>query len=601
MIEVKNVSFGYPQKDLYENITFTIEDNAHCAFIGSNGTGKSTLIDMILHEDKYLYDGIITKKQDCRTGYVSQFSDVDRDSTMTVFDYLSTEFVTLQQEMDDICAKMSDAEDFDAVMAQYQDILDAIDRVDGNNYEVNIKKTLKVAGLENRADIGINQLSGGEFKLIQVMREMLIVPDFLVMDEPDVFLDFANLNALKELINTYKGTLLVITHNRYLLNHCFDTILHLENSQLQQFVGTYPEYQLYLLKMKAQLQEAAAADTEEIERNQKIVEQLRKDATYFSNAAIGRQLHARVSLVERLEAKRVLPPFLEEKAPQIAFHTGKESEMDVVPQDEDMQVLQEQENNIDNILTNVECPVLEVTDYALSFGEDLLQQVSFTIGATDKVAIVGANGTGKTTLLHEIYAGKNPAIHYAQGARVAYLSQLPDEMLQDNQTVADVLEEIGIELKEEQCNYLDTFCLPADIRKQKVSTLSGGEKNLLQLAKLARTEMDLLLLDEPNSHLDLYAQKALEEAVREYRGAVLCVSHDFYTVANCMDYVLFVDNHTVRKMSIRKFRQMIYANYFDKEYLIQEQTRKEAERAVEQALLENDFQKANALLEKLEA
>lgn len=150
-------------------------------------------------------------------------------------------------------------------------------------------------------DLSISAISGGEFKLIQVMKEMLNRPDFMIMDEPDVFLDFENLNALKKLINTHKGMLLVVTHNRYLLNHCFNKIIHLENTELQEFDGRYIDYNFSLLQTKIELQEIAVAEAEEIERYDHIIDNLREIATYNSEASRGRALKARVKFQERLK------------------------------------------------------------------------------------------------------------------------------------------------------------------------------------------------------------------------------------------------------------------------------------------------------------
>ena len=151
----------------------------------------------------------------------------------------------------------------------------------------------------------ISELSGGEFKLIQVIKEMLNKPDLLIMDEPDVFLDFENLNALKNLINSHKKTILLITHNRYLLNHCFNKIIHLENTELQEFDGRFIDYNLSLLQSKIETQEIFVAEEEEIARNEELINILREKATYNSEASRGRALKARVKIQERLQERRI--------------------------------------------------------------------------------------------------------------------------------------------------------------------------------------------------------------------------------------------------------------------------------------------------------
>ena len=360
MIIANKLSYSFPQKDLYDKVSFHIEEDQHCAFIGTNGTGKSTLIDIIRNPENHLYDGKVTVTREHRIGYVSQFSKFDEKEDMTVFAYISQEFVRMQENINAICEEMAEAADMEEVFERYQRALDEFDAVDGEHYDSNIRKRLKVAGLEKLADLAMTKLSGGEWKLVQVIREMLLSPKFLIMDEPDGFLDFEHLNGLKDLINGHKGTLLVITHNRYLLNHCFNKILHLENGQIQEFDGNYLEYNLAMLRKKIEMQELAAADTAEIERNQKLVEKLRNEATAIDSATKGRTLHARVTMLERLEARRTKEPFVDIPEPEIDLHT-------------------------ESAIEDADTKVLTLQDYSVSFGETLLEHVDFALQAGEKV------------------------------------------------------------------------------------------------------------------------------------------------------------------------------------------------------------------------
>ncbi len=598
MIKAEKLSYSFPQKDLYNKISFTLEDDVHCAFIGTNGTGKSTLVDMILHPDNYLYDGRLIVDVPGRIGYVSQFYSLDEEKEVTVFEYLSEEFVRLQNAINTICDEMATADELDELMERYQNVMDQFQAIDGDFYESNIRKQLKIANLKDYENHLLTNLSGGEFKLIQVIREMMISPKFIIMDEPDVFLDFEHLNALKNLINSHKGTLLVITHNRYLLNHCFNKILHLENAELQEFDGTYVDYNFALLEMKIEQQELAAADMEEIERNRKIVERLRNEATKVDSATKGRSLKARVSLLERLEARKTKSPFVDIRQPQIELHTSAKSSDDVQGDvsgqtDTDVTISEERTEQ------NHEKVILEVENYSIAFDRQIMEEVTFSMEAGGKVAIVGPNGTGKTTILRDIYKNNNPAIKLDPDLKAAYLSQMHGEVFDERETVLKNFADAGFETDAEIVRYLETYGFEEELVYNKVENLSGGEKNLLQLAKISRMDADFLLLDEPTSHLDTYSQLALEQAIEKYEGAVLMVSHDFYTVANCMDYVLFVEEKKLRKMSIRKFRKMIYANHFDKDYLELEKKKKELEGRIYQALTKDDPKTAEQLSEKL--
>lgn len=574
MIRVEKLSYGFPAKDLYKEVSFTLKMGQHCAFIGSNGAGKSTLVDMIIHTDKYLYDGKIIKDESCRIGYASQFAVRDKDQECTVFEYLSKRFVENQQATLTVCEEMAASEDAEPLFEKYQTILDACEAMDGDNYKNNIRKQLYVAGMRELEETKLSQLSGGEYKLLQIMREMLLSPNLLVFDEPDVFLDFGNLNRLCQLINGYNGTLLVITHNRYLLNHCFNKILHLENGDIQEYDGNYTEYRCSQLKEKLKLKLQSTSEQEEIERTEKMVDILRTRATILVNPVIGSAVNAKQTQLDRLCARQIKAPFIELREPKIELPA-----IEVV----------------------TEHTVLSITDYNFSFDESLLENINFELLAGEKVAIVGANGTGKTTLVRDILKNNHPSIHIDENTSYACLSQLKGENIDETKTAYEIMENSGFETRESIREYLGNYCLEGDTLKQKAGQLSGGEKNLLQIAMIANTNAELLILDEPTSHLDLYAQMALEKAISEYKGAVLMVSHDFYLVANCADYVLLVEDNTIRRMRTRSFRKMVYDKYFDQKYLEIDKKKQELEADITLAFKKNELITVEKLCNQLEA
>ena len=573
MITAEKLTFGFNSTPLFQDLSFTLEENCHCALIGSNGTGKTTLTNLILEPDRYTFEGKLKLDGTGRIGYVSQFATRDGDQSVTVYDYLCQDFLALEQAIADVCLQMDSAEDLDAVMERYQALLDESDAMDADNYEVNIRRQLKLAELDEKEALELEKLSGGELKLVQVIRQMLRRPGLLIMDEPDVFLDFENLNGLRDLINAYKGTLLVVTHSRYLLAHCFDKIWHLENGDLQEFDGSYAEYNLFRLQKKIDLKLASISDEEEIQRVSELVERLREKATEVSEAQHGRTLKGKVSYLNRLLNRQIKAPFVEIRQPEIR-------------------------------LPEVETPeepaeLLRLDNYSLAFEQKLLEQVSFAVHSGEKVALVGANGTGKTSMLREIWKNRHPAIRFSEDASPAFFSQLHAEILSEKNTIYEEFFEIGFETYEQVEAHLQKYCFDSDSLRRKVGQLSGGEKNLLQLAKLAAGHANLLLLDEPSSHLDTFAQIALEDAIAAYQGAVLMVSHDFYTIVNCADTILFVENGTIRPMSARAFRKMIYKHHFSKDYLELELQKKDFETRIARSLEAGDCVEAQRLCDKL--
>jgi ATP-binding cassette subfamily F protein 3 len=243
--------------------------------------------------------------------------------------------------------------------------------------------------------------------------------------------------------------------------------------------------------------------------------------------------------------------------------------------------------------------LLRLDNYCLSFEEKLLENVSFAVHSGEKVALVGANGTGKTSMLRQIWQNRHPAISFSESVSPAFFSQLHAEILDEQNTIYEELFAIGFENHERIEAYLKKYCFDPDSLGRKVGCLSGGEKNLLQLAKLAAGHANLLLLDEPSSHLDTFAQIALEDAISAYEGAVLMVSHDFYTIVNCADTILFVENGGIRPMSARAFRKMIYKKHFSKDYLELELQKKDFETRIARSLESGDCVEAQRLCDKL--
>lgn len=596
MIRVEKLSYGFPAKDLYNEISFTLETGNHCALIGSNGTGKSTLVDMIIDPDKYMYDGKLMIDEGCRIGYASQFSVRDKVQERTVFEFLSERFLEVQQQITQICEEMGSeelmaddptGEKMAAVFEKYQALLDLNEAMDGDNYESNIRKQLYVAGMTDMEDALVSQISGGEYKILQIMREMLLAPNLLVLDEPDVFLDFANLGSLCQLINSYKGTMLVITHNRYLLNHCFNKILHLENGDLQEFDGNYTEYRCSVLREKLKLKAQYMEEQDEIARTEVMVDILRTRASKMVNPVIGKSVNAKQSQLDRLLARQIKAPFIEVREPEIVLP-------EIAPQAE------ADADAAEGRFPDEPKTVLSIKDYQVAFDKELLENVSFELKAGEKVSIVGANGTGKTTLIRDIINNDHPAIHIDEDTKYTCLSQLQGEAMDDGRTVLRVMQDAGFDTRDTIKAHLAKYCLEEEIIDQPAGNLSGGEQNLLQIAMLAKSGAELLILDEPTSHLDIYAQEALEKAIADYKGTVLMVSHDFYLTANCADHVLLVEDNTIRQMRTRKFRKMVYDKYFDQKYLEIDKKKQQLEAEITEAFKEEDLAYVDKLCSQLE-
>lgn len=606
MIRVEELSYGVPSKELYKEISFTIEKGQHCALIGVNGTGKTTLADILINPEEYLYDGKIIKDDSCRIGYANQFSLSEKEQDCTVVEYLSERFVKIQQDIAEVCEEMATTDDMDSALEKYQQLLDLNEAMDGDNYESNIYKQLYTAGMLDVKERKINQLSGGEYKVIQIVREMLLAPNLLILDEPDAFLDFENLNSISNLINEYKGTMLVITHNRYLLNHCFNKILHLESGEMQEYDGNYTEYRVAQLRNKLEIKRQHLEEEEEIERTQEMVDILRKRATLMVNPTIGRTVNAKQSQLDRLRSRHIDAPVFELREPEIIFPevetAGGEMLADAGAAG-DTQTAAGADCGESNFVENEAAEpktILELKDYSVTFDKCILENVNFEIKAGEKVAIVGANGAGKTTLVRDIMKNDHPSVHIDESTKFACLSQIQGDAEEARETVLQFMQDAGFGIEEKVKRKLERCGLGEVEVDQKVGKLSIGEQNLLHIAALANSDAELLILDEPTSHLDIYTQMALETAVSEYKGTVLMISHDFYLVANCADYVLLIEDNTLRRIRGRKFRKMVYDRYFDQKYLEIDKKKQELEAGIAAAFKNDELDRVEKLCDQLE-
>ncbi|MEE1113903.1 MAG: ATP-binding cassette domain-containing protein [Eubacterium sp.] len=577
MILFENVSFGFPQKDLYENISFEINQGEHAVLIGSNGCGKSSLVRLLMDKDQFTYEGKIKLDKDIRIGYVSQFVEHTPDE-MTAFDFLAIPFREMLARFDAVCARMGlDGEDPEALDREYAAVMDEIEAVDGYNYEANINKALAAAGLDAIGKNSVSSVSGGEYKLLYILRSMLLKPQLLIMDEPDVFLDFENLVSLTKMINAYDGTLLAITHSRLLLSQCFDKVLDIENKGLREFPGTFAEYNKWIFETKIDIFEHCRDFDEFIAKQEQIAARIAKQAQEISNPRLGRQVNARATYLARLKKMRGDDPFLEEHHHSFRFETQAEAASQdagltapaaedraaaghiadaAVRADADHSAAAEDPAGAAEIPETGAIPTISMKDYSLTYDRGILSDVSFEIMPGEKVAIVGANGTGKSSLLRDLYA----KLEQETPGHTGYFRQI----------VAENDEEV----------------------------MSGGERCLAQLDRLGAEPRDIILLDEPTSHLDVHAQIALEKAIREYKGTVVLVSHDLFAVTGCTDRVLILENGTMREMSGRAYRKSVYGKYFRSDVFEAERKRINTEIRVSNLIRAQKFNEAREALNR---
>ena len=499
LLSADNLQFGFNGGSLLENISFSLNEGDRVGLIGGNGEGKTTLIRLMLGELE-CESGSLFRKNGIRIGYLAQNGGYD--SANTVFEEMQEIFTadikaidTLREIEGRISKTDEHSDEYRILSAKYESLNKQIAARDSYNFEVRIRTVLNGMGFENVYDQPISTMSGGEKTRLKLCRLLLENPELLILDEPTNHLDMKTLFWLEDYLSTFKGAILTVSHDRYFLDKLVSHIYELENKKLSVFKGNYTKYKVlkaekvaHLLKEYEKQQEERAHMQEYVDRN-------------LVRASTTKMAQSRRLALEKMELieKPALPP----TPPRFVFtYTDKPYER-----------------------------VLEVNELHLKAGEKtLLNSASFTLIRGEKCAVIGDNGTGKSTLIKEIVRGKNPAIKFGRFVKIACYDQ-ENANLNANESVLSEL--WGRHVLWDQTKVRSILAqagLIAEDMDKKVYMLSGGERAKLALAVFECEQGNFLILDEPTNHLDLAARESLEDALKRFDGTLLFVSHDRYFI-----------------------------------------------------------------------
>lgn len=513
LLSMDNVQFGFNGDSLLENVSFALNEGDRIGLIGGNGEGKTTLIRLILSELE-TESGVFFRKNGIRIGYLAQNGGYDSHNTVfaEMRDIFSSDIKaidTLREVEKAFSSTQENTEDYRILSAKYEALNKQIAARDSYHYEVRIRTVLNGMGFENAYEQPISTMSGGEKTRLKLCRLLLEDPELLILDEPTNHLDMKTLFWLEDYLASYKGAILTVSHDRYFLDKIVTQIYEIENKKLCTYKGNYTKYKTLKAERTARIMKEYEKQQEERAHMQDYVNRNLVRASTTKMAQSRRRTLEKMELIE----KPTLPP----TPPRFVFtYTDKPYEK-----------------------------VLEVANLRLAAGEKtLLEDASFTLMRGEKCAVVGDNGTGKSTLIKEIVKNKNQAVRLGRFVKIACYDQ-ENANLDPN---SSVLEELwGRHVLWDQTkvrNILAQAKLEAEDMDKKVRMLSGGERAKLALAVFACENGNTLLLDEPTNHLDLQARESLEEALKNFDGTVLFVSHDRYFIRAIADKVLELENGT---------------------------------------------------------
>src|SRR5216683_8173425 len=516
------VSKDYGGNSIFRDIDLEIMEGERIGLVGENGGGKSTLFKLLAGIDTPT-DGVISRRRNLTIGYLAQEADPGQ-SHKTVFEAVSEvtqELVDLPILLSQLEARMADPEvaaDPDAMAAildEYGKAQERFDALGGYTLEHKVEAVLHGLGFGPAwYDLEVGSLSGGEKKLVNLARFLIKAPDLLLLDEPDNHLDLDAKAWLEQYIQSYPGTVLIISHDRQLLDHAAKKIFELEDGKISVYPGNYSYYfeerQRRLLKQY----ELYSIQQDEIKRLEASMRQLKGWSKV--NEKFATRAEDMAKRIERAKQESVDRPVLIRDKIKVNLDPDRSGKK-----------------------------VLEVKGLSKSFdGRLLFEPFDFTILYGERVGIVGANGSGKTTLLKtmmEMMPSDTGSVKIGASVVVGYYAQ-EQETLPFDSTPLDFIRRIKPMNEPQAIAFLSGLLFSYEDIRTPIRRLSGGEKSRLQLARLVLTDANFLLLDEPTNNLDIGSVEVLEAALQEFEGTILTVSHDRYFLDKIVNRILAIDN-----------------------------------------------------------
>ncbi len=513
----------YGGNAIFENITFEIKAKERVGLVGRNGSGKTTLIRLLAREETP-DAGQIYWKKDAVIGYLSQIPDYQ--DTTTTKDVLKTAFADLliveakMKKLEREMAVEKDANLLQKLMAEYGALQDEFALNGGYEIEASIEKIVLGLNMQHLVDQSFSKLSGGEKTKAGLGLILLKQPDLLLLDEPTNHLDLMAVEWLGSFLKEYPGTVLVISHDRYFLDEAVNKVLDMEDGEVTIYHTNFTRF----VKEKEERLLKAFQDYEEQQKKIKKMKEAIKRLRDWANRANppNADLHRRARNMERAleRIEKIKRPILNRKKMNLEIEAAERSGKDVIT----------------------------LEDVSKSIGDKkLFQQVNMHIAFQDRVAIIGENGTGKSTLLKLIlqeFTVDKGQIRIGSNVKIGYLSQHVFSGLK-NETVLEAFRNEVSVTEGEARGILARFMFYGYAVFQKVSSLSGGERMRLRLAQLMHQDVNLLILDEPTNHLDIDSREVLEEALEEFEGTILAVSHDRYFINKLFSKIYWIEEKAV--------------------------------------------------------
>lgn len=521
-ISIANAKKNYGFKNVLDGFVLDVTSGEKIGLIGPNGCGKTTLFKLITKEEG-LDSGSISIRKDANVRLLSQMPPVV-DDECTVRDILTRDFkdvFEIEAHMKELEKKMAvvDPNELERILNRYGKLQNRFMDLDGYTIDSKISELCNKFGIdENMLNRKFNTLSGGEKTIVNLASIMLSNPDILLLDEPTNNLDIDTLEWLESYLKSYNGTIILCSHDRYFLDKVVSKIVLIERGKSEIFFGNYSYY-------LEENERRTLAEFEQYKDQQKMIEAMKRKIkqlqefgklaypggeSFFKRAASIQKRLDKIELLDKPETVKEIPLNF-----QMTDRSGKQ--------------------------------VLMVRDFDLTVADkDLLDQVSFDVAFKDRTCLMGKNGSGKSTLIKYImglYENKQEHNHVRIGSNVM-VGYIPQTITfeDDNATILDVARKSYYGSETNLRASLAKFMFNGENVFKRVGTLSGGEKVRLKLFELMQKNVNLLIMDEPTNHIDITTQEVLEEALKEYPGTILFISHDRYFINEIAEKILYIED-----------------------------------------------------------
>ena len=556
LVSLQEVGVSFGAVTILKDVTAEVQENSRIGLIGANGAGKSTLLNTICGIQEY-ETGEISRKPSLNIGYLKQNSGLSGSNTIwdemrSVFQPILEAQQQIERLRDQIANCEPDSEEYRVLSREYDRNLAYFEGNDGYLIDVKIKTVLNGMGFEDKdSQTVISTLSGGEKTRLALAKLLLSEPELLILDEPTNHLDFKTLQWLEDHLASYKGAVIVVSHDRYFLDKTVREIWEVEFQGLRVFPGNYTKYKELKAELMARWEKEYEAQQEEIaDLNDFIAKNLTRAST--SKMAKGR--------IKRLEHMELIDrPREYKKEISLRFDFNRDPVKEVL------------------LVENLSLTVGEGTER-----KHLFDHLSFTIQRGEKIAVIGENGIGKSSLLHALRGELAPdcgKIRWGQEVKASYFDQENRQLHPELTVLEELWSRWPRKTETEIRNMLGRVLLQGEDVYKKVSVLSGGERAKLAFAILMMEHGNFLMLDEPTNHLDLRSKEILEDALREFKGTLLFVSHDRYLLKAVPDRIIEIFSDHV---------EVFNGNY---DYYLEKQQEKAALQAAQPAVKQEKEEK----------